>query len=318
MRFPNAETRALFRSFAERTCGACHLLSGASGTGKKTLAKLCVNALLCEHTDANARPCGKCPSCVRFAAGTHPDVHTLSAKHAATRSISIDAVRELIESLHENAYEGGYKAAFVFEAERLTPQAQNALLKSIEEPTATCIFIFTTENRYALLPTVRSRLATVNVTPLSVDEASLVLREMGISERDAIDAARYANGSVGDALTYINETKRLVTEVMDALAGLRGYADIQRTQKALTDIRGENAERTQAIFGAFEHAASVDAYGYKTRSNMLSHIDDARRRVALYMSWNAVIEKLLIDWLEEIIGKGCRSTVSQRNQDIFF
>ena len=139
------------------------VLCGARGCGKKTLARLLAQTLLCEE-NPNQRPCGQCPACKRFLSGNHPDVRYVAPKG---RSIGVDDVRELIDYLARRPYEGGWHIAIIERADKLTPSAQNALLKTLENPPEDTVFFLLTDAPGALLSTVRSRVRLVRVPPLS-------------------------------------------------------------------------------------------------------------------------------------------------------
>ncbi|HZH04026.1 MAG TPA: DNA polymerase III subunit delta' [Myxococcaceae bacterium] len=156
-----------------------YLFSGAEGVGKARTALVLAQALVCPAKPAEG--CGTCPSCLRVERRNHPDVHWVLPEdeqvargwagrsdfgHAPSRDIRVEQVRQLQERLARHALEGARKVAVVGSAHRLNPQAQNAFLKTLEEPPHGTVLILTTTAPDRLLPTLRSRLCKLSFRPL--------------------------------------------------------------------------------------------------------------------------------------------------------
>lgn len=131
------------------------LLAGAAGTGKYRLAQALAQALLCERPSTGVA-CGECDGCHLSAAGTHPDAHSL-APESDSQAIKIDQVRRLVEFCSRTAHYNGARVALIAPAEALNRNAQNALLKTLEEPGEGLILLLVSHQPSLLLPTVRSR-----------------------------------------------------------------------------------------------------------------------------------------------------------------
>ena len=180
------------------------LFAGPDGVGKETIAYLFARGLLC---DAGPRHdgCGVCPTCKKLDAKVHPDVHLLAPEK---NTIPIEAVRALTSRLQLTAYEGRYKIAIIRDAHTLNPAAQNALLKTLEEPPGSAVLMLISAAPHLLLSTVRSRCQRVAFAPL---ERGFVRRRVAeLSGRppgdpDLAVAVALSEGSLGRALAILDE-----------------------------------------------------------------------------------------------------------------
>lgn len=130
------------------------LISGPRGIGKLRLAESLAQTLLCNS--GNDFPCGKCQGCQLSTAGTHPDYHRLSPEEGS-KAIKIDQVRQLVSFATRTAQYDGYRIAILSPAEALNRNAQNALLKTLEEPGSKTLLMLISDQPTLLLPTIRSR-----------------------------------------------------------------------------------------------------------------------------------------------------------------
>ena len=142
------------------------LFYGETGLGKKTLAKQFLAELLCTGTE---KPCGSCKSCKMLADGVHPDVRFV--EHSGKRNgFSVDTVREVCVDLASPPNEGNAKCYVFGDCDAMDTRTQNLLLKAVEEPPAYGYFIFTATSPASLLPTVRSRIVSLAVSPVTEQE----------------------------------------------------------------------------------------------------------------------------------------------------
>ena len=131
-----------------------YILNGERGAGKKMLANLFAATLLCEKGWPD--PCNECHSCRQAESGNHPDI--IKVTHEKPNSISVDDIREQVNNtIMIKPYQGPYKVYIIPQADMMTTQAQNALLKTIEEPPEYAVIMLLTENADTLLPTINSR-----------------------------------------------------------------------------------------------------------------------------------------------------------------
>lgn len=192
------------------------LFAGQPGIGKFVVARAVSQAINClEPVSTEALPldgCGRCRSCDRIARGMHVDVDVLEPDDKA--SIKTDVVRDVLGRVNYRPFEGTRRVVIIREADALEPQAQNALLKSLEEPPPSTMFILTTAVPGMLLPTVRSRCMQMRFGRLTEAEvAAIVIREAGLSEPEARAAAALAGGSAGEALALASADLAVLREL---------------------------------------------------------------------------------------------------------
>ncbi|HET7481322.1 MAG TPA: DNA polymerase III subunit delta', partial [Actinomycetota bacterium] len=171
------------------------LLQGPAGASKTAVAVTMAAALECPVEPLEG--CGECSSCLRVRRRRHPDVHHIVAEGPL---IPVDTIREfVIPEANRSTFEGSYKVFIIEEAERMNPAAQNALLKTLEEPQPGTIFILTCDRDEELLETVQSRCQVIRLTPLSEERIVQLLEKEGADHASALVAARISEGDVNRA-----------------------------------------------------------------------------------------------------------------------
>jgi DNA polymerase-3 subunit delta' len=149
------------------------LLTGSPGVGKRLLLECLVRSLLCRQTTAAGLACGRCGDCALLEAATHPDwVRLAPDEEAKSKEIKVDAIRGLADTDGLTAHRGGWKVIVIDPAHRMNPSASNALLKTLEEPTASTFICLVSEHPSRLPATIRSRCQTLRV-PLPAEEEAL-------------------------------------------------------------------------------------------------------------------------------------------------
>jgi DNA polymerase-3 subunit delta' len=160
--------------------------------------------------------CGTCAACTRIARGVHADV--LIIEPGASGSIKVEQVRDAIDRAAYRPFEGRRRVVIIDDADAVTGEAQNALLKTLEEPPSASSFVLVTSRPDVLLPTVRSRCQCLRFGRLaSADVAAVLMREHQYSETDAYAAAALSDGSIGAAIEGGTD---VFVEAREAAAGL--------------------------------------------------------------------------------------------------
>ena len=175
-----------------------YILNGERGSGKKMLANLFAMTLLCETGDNE--PCGKCHSCKQAESGNHPDI--IRVTHEKPNSISVDDIRTQVNNTVDiKPYQGPYKVYIIPQADMMTPQAQNAILKTIEEPPSYAVFLLLTENAETLLPTINSRCVMLKLRNIKDTLIKKYLMEnLEIPDYKADMCTAFAQGNMGRAI----------------------------------------------------------------------------------------------------------------------
>jgi DNA polymerase III subunit delta' len=193
----------LSRAVARDTLPPALLFAGDAGVGKRRTAVALAETINClapvTSADLERDACGECASCKRIARGVHPDVIIVEPGESGT--IKIEQVRDVVDRAGYRPFEGRRRVVVIDEADALVPAAQNALLKTLEEPPSASVFVLVSSMPDALLATVRSRLPRLRFAPLPASEvADALMRDHQYEEREARAAAADADGSIGRAL----------------------------------------------------------------------------------------------------------------------
>ncbi|MBR1478628.1 MAG: DNA polymerase III subunit gamma/tau [Lachnospiraceae bacterium] len=186
--------------------GHAYIFTGTRGTGKTTVAKILAKAVNCENPNEDG-PCGECDTCRAIASGASMNVIEMDA--ASNRGI--DDIREIVSEVSYSPAAGKYKVYIIDEAHMLTPEACNALLKTIEEPPSYVIFILATTEVNKLPITIRSRCQRYDFRRISIDTIAARMKELMTAEDIDVEdrALRYiakaADGSLRDGLSLLDQ-----------------------------------------------------------------------------------------------------------------
>ena len=232
--YGNAKTKKrLSTVIRDHTLSHAYILCGEKGSGRHTLALSVVAALNCESKDGANVPCLRCMTCRRIFSGQFTDVKVLSVQGAKS-TIGVDEVRVIREDMFLSASESAYKVYIFEDADKLTVQAQNALLKVLEEPINRVLIFLLCERRDKLLTTIRSRAPMIQMDYLAPEEIDRYLMENCemARERKAHDLTAYneitrrAEGCIGRALQLMSEESVRQREAMhnDVLSLLLAFS----------------------------------------------------------------------------------------------
>lgn len=224
-----------------------YILNSEEGMGKMALAEAFSLTLLCEKRDL-VSPCLNCHGCKQVLSHNHPDLIYVS--HEKPGSIGVDDIRRQInDTIAIRPYSSPYKIYIVDEAEKMTGQAQNALLKTIEEPPSYAVIILLTANQEAFLPTILSRCVQLNLKPLQDgDIKNYLIQEKGISEDTAEVYTAFARGNLGRAVHLAeSEEFQAVYQTMLALLKHLRSMDIAELMETVRKLKEEGLNLEECL-----------------------------------------------------------------------
>jgi len=215
-----------------QSLGGSFILQGPRGSGKKTLANFLIGKLLCQDK-SNLRPCGQCPACLQLKNKVNGDVFWLSLDDDK-KNISIDEVRILIRSLSLSSLTQGYKVAVIDRAEKLSHQASNALLKTLEEPNKKTIIVLLTTSLADLPKTIISRSQTFSLRPLAPNLVYDFLVSRGYKRSQAKNLSALSLGWPGLAIK-LSEDEALADHLLVVEAFLKSLNADQLQRRVILD-----------------------------------------------------------------------------------
>lgn len=225
----------LKKSIENGRVGHAYIFNGPAGIGKKTVARAFAGILLCCNRKGSGA-CGECVPCRLYKEGSNPDFMGIEAQGA---SIGVDAIRQMQEDIIKKPLYSPRKVYLISEAENMTVQAQNCLLKTLEEPPGYAVIILTTSGYDALLETLRSRSARYDFRKNSEEEVrEALIRNFGTGTEDMDFIVSYSDGIIGKALE---------------MAGSEGFSDLRdNTVDILFKIRKSGLYSIFEIYRFFE------------------------------------------------------------------
>lgn len=200
------------------------LFEGIGGIGKKYAAKVFAKSILCEGEDYN---CDTCPKCIQFSSNSNPDFMFITSENG---SIKKEQITDLINFLSIRPFDSKYKVVLIEHFHTATREAQNALLKTLEEGPSYGKIILLSENSKALLDTILSRVKIYRFNPIQkLKLIDYLVDEFKVDENEAVFYADFSHGSIGKAIKIIKDeefrnTRRKILEIFDrALKGQTDY-----------------------------------------------------------------------------------------------
>ena len=299
-----------------------YILSGEAGMGKKTLANAFAMTLLCE--EEGKEPCMHCHACKQVLSGNHPDL--IYVTHEKPASMGVDDIREQInDTIMVRPYSSQYKIYIVDEAQKMTVQAQNALLKTIEEPPAYAVIMLLTTNPDAFLQTILSRCVQLKLKPLKDSVVKGYLEDkLQVKDVQAEIYSAFARGNLGKAihLAQSEDFKMMYEEILRLLKEIKDM-DISQLLDVIRKLKDDNTDIKECLdfmqmwyrdilmykttkdlnllifkdeFSAVKKAASLSSYEGLER--ILEAIDKARVRLDANVNMELVMELLLLTMKE--------------------
>lgn len=295
-----------------------YILNGERSSGKEFIARIFAAALQCEA--GKVEPCGECTACKQALSGNHPDIIRLV--HEKPNTIGVEDIRSQINNdIGIKPYKGPYKVYIISDGEKMTPQAQNALLKTLEEPPAYGVILILTTSVESMLPTILSRCVVLNMRPVRDDQVKKYLMEtLQIPDYKAEVCTAFSRGNIGRAkmlatseefekvkeeavtlLKYIHEME--LSEIVTAIKKItefqfdvNDYLDILSIWyrdvllfKATNDVNGlifrEEIQYIRKV---------ADRSSYEGIEQVLDALEKAKARLKANVSFELTMELLLL------------------------
>ena len=296
MLFNRTEKEKLLSEIASGKLSHAYLIEGGEGCGKTYFARFAAAAVLCT---GDKPPCGKCPSCVKALAGSHPDLFYFSPDKKA--SMGVETVRDIKKSLFFMPNDGDRKVYIIDDAQKMTVQAQNALLKFIEEPPASVLFFIVADKKESLLPTVVSRTRIISLAPSdNADIRRFLMSESKKSGGEQIDEAiNMAEGSPGKALKLLCSTSK--SDAMAFLLSMKLNRD--GVKEFFTLLMTALADVMNARFGRVTRLLSRDAaaeYAKSITDRKNAYLFDLATEAVVRAGENANINLLLMTFAAKL------------------
>lgn len=295
-----------------------YIINGEKSSGKEFIAKVFAMALQCEK--GGEEPCQECHSCKQALSNNQPDI--IRVTHEKPNTISVDDIRAQVNNdVDIKPYSSPYKVYIINEAEKMTPQAQNAILKTLEEPPAYAVIMLLTSNVNSLLPTILSRCVVLNMKPVSDDLVKKYLMEqLQVPDYKAEVCVAFARGNIGKAkalassedfenvkaealslLKYIqdmelNEIIAAIKKITEYKLEINDYLDICAIWyrdallfKATHDVNHlVFREEIQALRRTAQHSS------YEGIENILKALETAKRRLDANVNFELTMELLML------------------------
>ena len=274
------------------------LVTGPPGSGRSNLAYAFAAALLCREGG-----CGQCADCKQVAAKTHPDLSTLTTERVI---ISIDEVRELVQSSQYSPAVSRYRVIVIEDADRMAERTSNVLLKALEEPPERTVWILCAPSEADLIPTIRSRVRSVRLRVPSIESvASLLQQRDDVDAATAERAARHAQSHIGMAhrLATNSEAAERRDETVRLALSIRGVRDAvmaaaRMLELATADAKAITEERDAVELDQLRRSMGVadeDAVPANLRSQVKNLEDQQKRRAT--RSLRDGLDRILVDLL---------------------
>ena len=303
----------------QNTISHAYILCGEKGSGKRTVSDAIAQTIQCENRAGGIDSCEICKSCMQAKSHNHPDIKYITHEKA---SISVDDIREQLNNdISIKPYSSQYKVYIIPDSNKMTEQAQNALLKTIEEPPSYAVIILITDNISGILPTIQSRCVTLNLKPLSNNEiAGYLTAHLKLEPERAQIAAGFCQGNMGKAIRFASSAdfqemkeeilsllksidKMEITEITNSIKNfsknkhnINDYLDLMllwyRDVLMFKVTKDTNLLLYQGEYKAISKQASIR--GYEDIEKIIKAIDKAKIRLDANVNFEIVLELMVL------------------------
>lgn len=291
----NEETkRILEKSINTGKISHSYMFIGQEGIGKFLIAKEFAKAILCEK---EPKPCNICESCIKFNGENNPDIQIID--ETEEKSIKTELIREMVKGVYEKPIESLKKVYIINEAQKMTKEAQNSLLKTLEEPPEYVVIILIVENENLLLNTIKSRCTKIKFNPLENSEIIKILKEKYQYEEVPENILEVANGSVTHAL-LVKGKEDLFKEIKITFSNLEELNIIDLLNKK--DIIFKDKDSIYEILDYINVILFEKIKDNIKYANCIKTVEETKDRLKKNSNYDMTIDNLLLKIWEEVNG----------------
>lgn len=285
----------LIKAFSTNSIAHSYIFSGQYGIGKKQIAIEFAKMILCLNKD-NA-PCGECKSCLELENDNNPDFNIIKPDG----KIKIDQIRQMLEKVYEKPIISDKKVYIIDDVETMTVEAQNCLLKTLEEPPEYIVIILITSNESNLINTIKSRCLKLTFNPLENSEIKQYLEKNLDFQNVSETMLEIFEGSIGKALK-VKEKQELYNNIETTLRNFSCESVIDLINNATEIYKGkENINEILEYFNIYFLKKAKEEYNNASKYvKAIEIVEDTKKRLVYNSNYDMTIDNLLINIWEEL------------------
>lgn len=269
-----------------------YLFIGTDGIGKKMIASEFAKMILC--LDKNNKYCNNCKSCIEFDTNNNPDFKIIKPDG---NSIKIEQIREIQDKIAEKPIISNKKAYIIDDADKMTQEAQNCLLKTLEEPPEYATIILIGSNETAFLSTIKSRCIILHFKKIKDEEIAKFIREKYQIEIDNQNLLKAAQGSIGKAI-QIKEDEEIYSKIDEIISNLENADNIDILKMA--EIIYKSKDKINDIL-EYMNIIFIDIAKKSNKyANCINIVEDAKKRLQSNVNFDMCIDNMLLNLWEQV------------------
>ena len=271
-----------------------YMFIGQSGIGKFMMAKELAKAVLCQ---GEQKPCDNCEACVKFDGENNPDIQIID--ETEEKSIKTETIKEMIKAVYEKPIASSKKVYIINDSQKMTKEAQNSLLKTLEEPPEYVVIILITENENLLLNTIKSRCTKIKFNSLTDNEIIKILKEKYDYNEISENILEVAGGSVTHALTAMGK-ENIFGEIKTIFLNLENTNIIDLLNKK--DLIFKDKDNVYEVLDYINILLFKRLNENPKYTNCIKIVEETKERLKRNSNYDMTIDNLLLKVWEEING----------------
>lgn len=278
-----------------------YLFYGIEGIGKRLFAMEFAKMILCQGTD---KPCESCKSCVEFNSNNNPDFFIIEPDG---NSLKIDQIREMQKNILEKPINDSKKIYIINDAEKMTKEAQNCLLKTLEEPQDFIVIILISSNENSILPTVKSRCTKIYFQNINSSDLSLFIKEKNNTINLDKNMLELCNGSISKTIEIVNK-KQLLDQLMQIVHSINKADKISfiNSNEFFYENKGDIDLLLEYMYVLLFEIINSDMSKKINCIKAMEIVDNANKKLASSNNYDMTIDNMLIKIWEEFNEKNHR------------